>query len=143
MTDVTLKEFKFALPTAVKVDSKNSENLISSTEFPHEFFGLDPMDQVAVLNGIICAIIENSQKVENDKQSSADLIQKLPFTLGIGVVVRREPKLTIEVNLSCPDCWLDLSASNQSKTLGSICFLLQTAAISIVNRESKLEENNE
>jgi len=145
MTDVTLTEFSFALPTIVCFEDGANENLVSSTEFPHEFFGLAPIDQVAVINGVLCAVVRlaknGSDMGTNDERGPGTSI--FPLHFGIGVTVRRSSKLFIEAHFSFPEIWKSMNESEQGRVLDSVALLLQTAAISIVNRESRKEESHE
>jgi hypothetical protein len=141
MTEVTLTEFSFALPTVVSLKKGLQEKFISSTEFPQEFFGLSPINQVAVLNGLLCAVMGHVKKEKDQLNREMGLVgaDSFPINIGIGVTVKRSPDLCIDANFNFPESWGLLSGVRKEKVLESVAHLLQAAAISIVNREVKLE----
>lgn len=145
MTDVTLTEFSFALPTVVSIEKETHEKFVSSTEFPHEFFGLAPMDQVAVVNGLLCAVVkhikEGADKLGDAKRETGG--ESFPINIGISVTVKRSTSLCIDAQFNFPESWSRLNKLRKEKVLDSVGHLFQAAAISIVNRESKLEGSYE
>lgn len=145
MTDVTLTEFTFALPTVVSLEKGTREKFVSSTEFPHEFFGLEPMDQVAVVNGLLCAVVKHVKEGAGNLSSAKRLSssESFPINIGIGVTVKRSPILCIDAQFNFSESWSSLDELRKEKVLDSVGHLFQTAAISIVNRESKLEGSYE
>lgn len=145
MHDVTLKELTFALPTVVAVQDGSQTELVSSTEFPQEFFGLKAMDQVAVINGILRALVKrfDGQQQRLDQGVPCSAMTHFPMHVGIGVTVRRSSALRIEVGFSYPAGWDRLLSAQKEYVANSIGFLLQTAAISVVNRENRVASVHE
>jgi hypothetical protein len=141
MTNVTLTKFSFALPTVVNLEKGQQETFVSSTEFPQEFFGLAPIDQVAVVNGLLCAVVGHIKNEADQLNSAKGLVgaDSFPMNIGIGVTVKRSPSLCIDVKFNFPESWSCSNRERKDKVLDSVAYLFQTAAVSIVNRDAKLE----
>lgn len=141
MTDVSLNEFKFALPTVVMVEENGFK---SNIEYPHEFFGLTDKDQVAVLHGVLCAVQEHlNSNVKTLKESDfgpADIEQEA--LVGIAVLVKRTPSIKIETTFNFPKNWKKLSKASVSGVLSSISYLLQGTCIAIVRKAEAGEACN-
>jgi hypothetical protein len=141
MTNVTLKELRFALPMVIKKSEieNSAEDFICSTEIPQEFFGLTDKEQVAIISGLITTVLSFDKKQEIE--ASSKLLQKVifPLHIGIGMTVKKTPNISIETQFTFPDCWAHIPRTVTSKVITSIAYLLQSTAVSIVSRAGQQE----
>lgn len=137
MTDVSLKAFRFALPTMIEFDSEESGKAKATTEFPQEFFGLPAPEQVSVIGALLRACelhLENMGKADHSKCSEPEYSS---LHIGISVVLKKSPRLVIDAEFNFPNQWNDMAHDARRKVLLAFSYLMQNAGISIVEREDK------
>jgi len=136
MTEVTLNKFNFALPTVVSPVAEVHGSYTASTEFPQEFFGLSPCEQVAVINGVIRALGVHVNSIRKNDFSDLPVAEDMyvPINIGIGISITRGAGLSMEAIFSLPELWEKLSSSKKINISNSIAYLFQASAISIVKR---------
>lgn len=143
MTDVTLKEFSFALPSVIKI---TKTGLIPTIDYPHEFFGMSDKEQVSVLNGALCAIQLHIEK--NIDMNSSNCYGNKVFVpgsivvIGLAITLIKSDSMRIECQLVFPQDWMEYSKESNREILQCVSYLLQGSAVTIVRRSERFEVSN-
>ncbi|MFA0809409.1 hypothetical protein [Microbulbifer epialgicus] len=147
MNEVSLKELNFALPTRMDIDACDKHKIDSRTEFPQEFFGLDPKDQVSVIYALIHAahlhigrLEEGKTNEDSHENSINDGIGFFPVNICISISLKKTPTLEVGAIFNFPDSWINTPIEFKLKIIRSFAYLMQSSGISIVMRNEKYGE---
>lgn len=143
MTDVTLKEFSFSLPSVIKI---TETGLMPTIDYPHEFFGMSDKEQVSVLNGVLCAIQQhvgkNLELDSSDCYGIKGLEAGSTIVIGLAITLKKTDAMRIECQLVFPLDWTEYSKESNREILQCVSYLLQGSAVTIVRRSERLEISN-